>query len=250
MSTTLITAELKAITADAEDGLASMKAGIEEVRAGIWKLATALLRGREYFRDNDTAFGRWLDENEHLKTINHQDRAALLNMARHPEATHQALAATERTSPQHIWKNEITAIVTKSQTFTHVSKGSLNATLQPLVEANKPINRKKIARKFGVGESDVYRATLYERGRQAGLKESQTEKMVSIHVLIEELQPLFKRVLAQSKLHRINISQAELGIIASQGFRLLDRWAGDEPDIRRVRGHVAPQTRRKGLKLS
>jgi hypothetical protein len=79
-------------------------------------------------------------------------------------------------------------------------------------------------------------AKAFEAGQSAGA----TEKMVSIHVLIEKLSPLFDRILAQSKAHRAALSHTELAMIAGEGRRLLDSWASDDPTVRRVRGHVVP----------
>ena len=80
-------------------------------------------------------------------------------------------------------------------------------------------------------------AKAFEAGQTQG---ATTEKMVSIHVLIEKLSPLFDRVLAQSKAHRAALSHTELAMIAGEGRRLLDSWASDDPTVRRVRGHVRP----------
>ena len=66
------------------------------------------------------------------------------------------------------------------------------------------------------------------------------EKTVSIHVLIEELHPLFQRVLTQAKVHQASVSQGELAMIAGKGQRLLDQWASDDPSVRRLRGRVVP----------
>ena len=83
-------------------------------------------------------------------------------------------------------------------------------------------------------------AKAFEAGQMQGAYQ---EKMVSIHVLIEKLSPLFDRVMAQSKAHRAALSHSELAIIASEGRRLLDNWASDDPTVRRVRGHVVPPKR-------
>jgi predicted transcriptional regulator len=99
----------------------------------------------------------------------------------------------------------------------------------------------KTAEALGVSQQVVIRATERERGR----REAHTEKMVSIHVLIEELHPLFERVREQSQRHLAQLSKSELAIIASEGKRLLDRWASDDPTVRRVRGHVVPPTARQ-----
>jgi ParB-like chromosome segregation protein Spo0J len=65
-------------------------------------------------------------------------------------------------------------------------------------------------------------------------------KTISIHVLIEELVPLFERVKVQSTKHVALISKVELGFIAAEGRRLIDRWASDDDSVRRMRGHVVP----------
>lgn len=85
-------------------------------------------------------------------------------------------------------------------------------------------------------------AKAFEAGQTQG---AYTEKMVSIHVLIEKLSPLFERVLAQSKAHRAALSHTELAMVAGEGRRLLDSWASDDPTVRRVRGHVVPQNPRR-----
>lgn len=99
----------------------------------------------------------------------------------------------------------------------------------------------KTAEGLGVSQQVVIRAVERERGRREG----STEKMISIHVLIETLHPLFERVREQSQRHLAQLSKSELAIIASEGKRLLDRWASDDPTVRRVRGHVVPPTARQ-----
>ena len=68
----------------------------------------------------------------------------------------------------------------------------------------------------------------------------ENEIMVSLNLLIEKFVPLFESVRDQSKRHEACVSQAELLLIASEGRRLLDRWADGDDTVRRVRGHVAP----------
>ena len=67
-----------------------------------------------------------------------------------------------------------------------------------------------------------------------------SEKMVSVHVLIEELLPLSERLLEQSKLHIAMLSRAEIAMVAGDIKRLIDKWASDDPTVRRVRGRVVP----------
>ena len=86
-------------------------------------------------------------------------------------------------------------------------------------------------------DNAVRAAKAFKAGQTQG---AYTEKMVSIHVLIEKLSPLFDRILAQSKAHRAALSHTELAMVAGEGRRLLDSWASDDPTVRRVRGHVVP----------
>jgi hypothetical protein len=101
--------------------------------------------------------------------------------------------------------------------------------------------RAQAAAQAGVTQKVVQFAVQRELGR----RESHTEKMVSIHVLIEALHPLFERVREQSQRHLAMLSKSELAIVASEGKRLLDSWASDDPTVRRVRGHVVPPTARQ-----
>jgi hypothetical protein len=56
---------------------------------------------------NDQAFGRWLRETGYGERITHQDRAALLNMARDLQVTREVLQLTDRRSWRLIWEEEI-----------------------------------------------------------------------------------------------------------------------------------------------
>lgn len=64
--------------------------------------------------------------------------------------------------------------------------------------------------------------------------------MVNIHILVNELVPLFNKVMSQAKRHPALVSQSELAMIAARGQRLLDKWASDDNTVRRVGGHVVP----------
>jgi hypothetical protein len=96
----------------------------------------------------------------------------------------------------------------------------------------------QLAKKAGVSTRSADNALRAVKAFEEG--QNSQEKMVSIHVLIEELVPLFERVKAQSKLYVGMISVAELAVIAGEGRKLLDRWASDDPSVRRMRGHVVP----------
>lgn len=112
--------------------------------------------------------------------------------------------------------------------------------VRPLVEAGKAIQRDQLAKELGISSGTVQRAEMQERARLEGMNGDTKEKMVSIHVLIEKLVPLFERVRDQGTRHEALVSLSELRIIASEGRRLLDEWASDDETVRRVRGHVVP----------
>ena len=97
----------------------------------------------------------------------------------------------------------------------------------------------QLAKKAEVNPRSADNALRAAKAYEAG-QNSQEEKMISVHVLIEELHPLFQRVLAQSRMHDARISKGELAMIAGKGQRLLDQWASDDPNVRRLRGRVVP----------
>ena len=100
------------------------------------------------------------------------------------------------------------------------------------------LSRETLAKKAGVNPRSADNALRAVKAFEAG--QNSTEKMISVHVLIEELHPLFQRVLAQSRMHDARISKGELAMIAGKGQRLLDEWASDDPNVRRLRGRVVP----------
>jgi hypothetical protein len=57
---------------------------------------------------SDQAFGTWLTENGYGEDrITRHDRAALLNMAEHPDLTRKVLEQTHRRSWRYIWEEEV-----------------------------------------------------------------------------------------------------------------------------------------------
>jgi hypothetical protein len=83
-------------------------------------------------------------------------------------------------------------------------------------------------------DNAIRAAKAFEAGQNS------QEKMISIHVLIEELVPLFKRIKAQAEKHAALVSKVELLAVVSEGQRLLDRWTSDDPTVRRTRDRVIP----------
>ena len=137
----------------------------------------------------------------------------------------------------------------------------VRSAISPTVEAGGAIDRELWAEQLSVSVGTVQRAEMqvraYLEGRMEMLEELcggkppaeltaapppvDSEKMVSIHVLIEELHPLFEEIRNQSQIHQARVSQTVLGMTASKGQKLLDRWASDDPTVRRVHGRVRPQ---------
>jgi len=66
-------------------------------------LSAHLKEARDYFPQNDL-FGAWIDNNPKLKEIGHQDRAALLNLAKDLNLAKEVLSKTRSKSPQLIWR--------------------------------------------------------------------------------------------------------------------------------------------------
>jgi|SRR6185436_3359479 transposase len=111
-----------------------------------------------------------------------------------------------------------------------------------VVQAQRSVNAtpeewdrfKEAADKEGVPAADKLGSLVRNNSSQS------TEKMVSIHVLIEALQPLSKRVQEQANRHAAMVDHVELAHIAGDLRRLLDEWASDDPTVRRVRGRIVP----------
>ena len=130
--------------------------------------------------------------------------------------------------------------------------------VRPLVAADEPAFANRLAKKHGFSHVTFEAAILAERARldafdEIGLSDDdprrfgaeivRPEKTVSLHLLIEKLGPLFKRIKDQSTRHLAALSKTELAMIASEGQRLLDGWASGDETVRRVRGHVVPPKR-------
>jgi hypothetical protein len=120
---------------------------------------------------------------------------------------------------------------------------AVRKALRPTVEAEKPIDRHRWAKKLDVSEATIQRAEMQERARLEGVRENFPENMVSVHELIEKLVPLLERVKAQAKCHVALVCQPELLLIASEGRRLLDMWASGDTTVRRAHGHVVSPKR-------
>jgi hypothetical protein len=130
--------------------------------------------------------------------------------------------------------------------------------VRPLVAADEPTHAVRLAKHHGYSHVTFESAIIAERARldafdEVGLPDDDPlrlggkrvipGKTVSIHLLIEELGPLFKRIKDQSTRHLAALSKTELAMIASEGQRLLDGWASGDETVRRVRGHVVPPKR-------
>jgi hypothetical protein len=81
-------------------------AGVKEQWVeGTLELAVAITDARDRF-PSDRQFAQWLAENE-LDNFSRDDRAALIQMARHLDVARIVLQETQRTSYQWIWREEI-----------------------------------------------------------------------------------------------------------------------------------------------
>ncbi|MBV8524985.1 MAG: hypothetical protein JOY71_23175 [Acetobacteraceae bacterium] len=88
------------------------------------ELALALKQGRDRHRGDDRRFGAWLDARglDH-KLVNHQDRAALLNIADHVGLFREVMAEATSRCPQLIWRDHMKPVIDKrAAIFTNASK--------------------------------------------------------------------------------------------------------------------------------
>jgi hypothetical protein len=89
------------------DGKQQEEKGRELWLEGAIELIGLLQDARERF-SSDQAFGKWLTDSGYGEDrITRQDRAALLNMAEHPDLTREVLEQTHRRSWRHIWEKEV-----------------------------------------------------------------------------------------------------------------------------------------------
>jgi hypothetical protein len=84
-----------------------------------------------------------LGENE----LKEKDRAALLNMAlpANVEISRKVLAKTDRWSPQHIWRQEISPLVNKDKPEAESRSAHVSETTEPEREPVEPIEADKAA---------------------------------------------------------------------------------------------------------
>jgi hypothetical protein len=116
--------DLLALAANLRANIAAEKKIRAEWIETILARASLLLEARNAYSSRDRAFGEWLAE-EGI-TISANDRAALLNMARHPAEARRALEVTERWSVRLIWEVEILPTVYSSLQETAVDSPPLS----------------------------------------------------------------------------------------------------------------------------
>jgi hypothetical protein len=129
--------------------------------------------------------------------------------------------------------------------------------VRSLVENNVPVRTRELSDLHpGISHLTFEAAVHYERGRLEAIEEMRHEggppereppplTMVSILTLIDELCPLFDRIKDQATRHIALVSKSELAVIASEGQKLLDKWASGDESVRRRRGHVVPPRSRR-----
>ncbi len=115
------------------------------------------------------AFGRWCDENGFDKTvINHQTRAAAIEMGKNPEALRACLEATKSSSLEQIYLKEFDRF-TDTRKTTKPKKRGRRPTKEPRemvnevrrrLDAGQPMNKAELGRTFGLGKNTVERAML------------------------------------------------------------------------------------------
>lgn len=243
--------DLEAHARKIEDAIWRRDRNVGDWISGTLELASELSQVRNKLTSNQ-AFGEWFDArftSTGKTALSHQERAILIKWGKDIPRVRSILEKTNSRSIRQIDKAFEKSLLPKLP----------ERNLQPRAEEARPFVRSYMERKntpppiekvmenCGVSFGTSRIAIAYEQGRREGLEAN--EKMISVHVLIEEFVPLFERVKEQSKRHVGLISKGELLLIASEGQRLLDGWASDDPTVQRTRGHVVPfkpRPRKKG----
>ena len=247
--------ELHRCAQDVRDGWAEMKNAESQIVQtyaqwveGVLKAAPAIVIARDTLR-NDAEFGQWCEDNGlGLEIIDKDNRAALIRVGRNLPYWRERLAEAKGQSLRTLIRNtpdeEVSQPAIPSRHTTKPGPKPRDNQVEAIAREHKAKTGEwptsaQLAKKAEVNPRNADNALRAAKAYEAG-QNSQEEKMISVHVLIEELHPLFQRVLAQSRMHDARISKGELAMIAGKGQRLLDQWASDDPNVRRLRGRVVP----------
>jgi AraC-like DNA-binding protein len=140
-------------------------------------LGACLVEARGEFDDN-ISFGKWCDGNAIY--LGHQDRAALIEMARNPDRLREVLEATNRRSLQHIYYEEYRVTQVSKTIDTATGKLKVTVPTQKALDALKrlrakgaKITQKTVAKEAGVSETSVRRAFTMEQAVAAAGKQAQ-----------------------------------------------------------------------------
>jgi hypothetical protein len=92
----------------------------------------ALLKARHACGDDNSAFGSWLRAH-HLDKVGRNDRAALINLARHAKVAVKVLRATTSRSVRLVWEDEVKPVV-YPRAFPSIGIGEQPRTIALAVE--------------------------------------------------------------------------------------------------------------------
>lgn len=193
-------------------------------------------------RSDEEAIGLVVSLNEHRRHLSEDERLfAAARLAQLENGTNQyrpKIMGPSKEGPS--LKTVIT--LEKAAKLMEVSHGSATRAKAILRYGTKEDEEDVVKGRVSITrkEEEVRGRLSKHASPQASLE---PEKMVSIHILIEELVPLFERVKIESRKYCALISTTELGLIASRGQRLIDAWASNDPTVRRTRGHVVSPKR-------
>jgi hypothetical protein len=124
-----------------------IEAGGNEWVEGSLEFAAALLEGRELV-PADTGFKQWLEKNN-LDFFNHQDRAALLNLAQNPDLARGILSKTESRSYRLIWDQNKKRFQSATGRFTSAGKPPADGKLKRTRTIRTKVSRNNRAMKLG-----------------------------------------------------------------------------------------------------
>lgn len=146
---------LDQLAAGIKADLARTEYGRQEWIEGTLGLAVKLAEARG--AKSNKAFSAWLAE--YQIEINHQDRAALINMAQDIDLAREILTASDRTSWRHIWEEEMLYRFTQAGKTIQETKntGDNTQSILAAIKDSPAVPGRELAERLGVSHGKVQR---------------------------------------------------------------------------------------------
>lgn len=171
---------------------------------GVLEVAAAMLEARDRFASN-VQFGVWIAENS-LNFYNDDDRNALVNMGRYPEATRIVLQETGRHSLQHIWREEIAPRLVELRS-RHVTRTEPTSTFEPKQQQIAPPEPEKAEtpepetpKSTVTLTPEKPRAILPKTGPKSSLQKLPNADLVYAHIRSKETRHRLNEMMRSKKM--------------------------------------------------